>query len=75
METAGIVVSKRLGHAIPSTTLNTYARINMESHDEPARIMDEILTPVLSLYPDRKRLKIPFQTTNLPFSNAPLLHH
>jgi len=46
-----IVVSKRLGHANPSTTLNIYAHLYMESQDEPARIMDEILTPVLVTLP------------------------
>ncbi len=42
-----IVVSRRLGHAKPSTTLDIYGHLYMESQDEPARIMDEILTPVL----------------------------
>jgi len=46
-----IVVSKRLGHANPSTTLDVYAHLYMESQDEPARIMDEVLTPVLVTLP------------------------
>ena len=46
-----LVVSKRLGHANPSTTLNIYAHLYVESQDEPARIMDEILTPVLVSLP------------------------
>ena len=46
-----IVVSRRLGHAKPSTTLGIYAHLYMESQDEPARIMDKILTPVLVTLP------------------------
>jgi len=46
-----IVVSKRLGHAKPSTTLDIYGHLYLESQDEPARIMDEILTPVLVTLP------------------------
>jgi integrase len=46
-----IVVSRRLGHAKTSTTLDIYGHLYMESQDEPARIMDEILTPVLVTLP------------------------
>ncbi len=46
-----IVVSRRLGHAKTSTTLDIYGHLYMESQDEPARIMDEILTPVLVAIP------------------------
>ena len=54
-----LVVSKRLGHANPSTTLNIYAHLYMESQDEPARIMDEILTPVLVTLPKPQGVKNP----------------
>lgn len=54
-----IVVSKRLGHANPSTTLNIYAHLYMESQDEPARIMDEILTPVLVTLPKPQGVENP----------------
>ena len=46
-----IVVSKSLGHAKPSTTLDIYGHLYLESQDEPARIMDEILTPILVTIP------------------------
>jgi integrase len=46
-----IVVSRRFGHANPSTTLNVYTHLYMESQDEPARIMDEILTLELVTLP------------------------
>jgi integrase len=46
-----IVVSRRLGHANPFTTLNIYGHLYLESQDEPARIMDEILTPLLITLP------------------------
>jgi integrase len=52
-----LVVSKRLGHAKPSTTLNVYSHLYMESQDEPARIMDEILTPVLVTLPKVQEVK------------------
>ena len=54
-----IVVARRLGHANPSTTLNVYAHLYMESQDEPARIMDEILTPVLVTLPKSEDAKNP----------------
>jgi integrase len=52
-----IVVSRRLGHAKPSTTLDIYGHLYMESQDEPARIMDEILTPVLITLPKTQEAK------------------
>ncbi len=54
-----LVVSKRLGHANPSTTLNIYAHLYTESQDEPARIMDEILTPVLVTLPKTQGVENP----------------
>ncbi len=41
-----ITVSKRLGHAKPSTTLDIYGHLYPESQEEAARIMDEIITPI-----------------------------
>jgi integrase len=41
-----ITVSKRLGHAKPSTTLDIYGCLYPESQEEAARIMDEIITPI-----------------------------
>ena len=41
-----IVVSKRLGHANPSITLNTYGHLYVEMQSEAARIMDELVTPI-----------------------------
>jgi len=73
-----IVVSRRLGHAKPSTTVDIYAHLYMESQDEPARIMDEILTPCWLLYPNLRGHYNPLQTTDLPFPtapSAPQLHH
>lgn len=52
-----IVVSRRLGHANPSTTLNVYAHLYMESQDEPARIMGYTLTPVLVSIPKAQEVK------------------
>ena len=45
-----------------------YAHLYMESQDEPARIMDEILTPVLVTLPQPQGLKILFQIAHLPFN-------
>jgi len=41
-----IVVSKILGHAKPSTTLDIYGHLIHEMQAEAARIMDELLTPI-----------------------------
>lgn len=41
-----IVVSKRLGHANPSITLNVYAHLVPSMQEKAAEIMDELLTPV-----------------------------
>jgi len=41
-----IVVSKRLGHARPSTTLDIYGHLYQEKDEEAARIMDELVTPI-----------------------------
>lgn len=41
-----IVVSKRLGHAKPSITLNEYGHLIPSMQEEAAKIMDELLTPV-----------------------------
>jgi len=41
-----IVVSKRLGHSLPSTTLDVYGHLYHELQNDAARIMDELVTPV-----------------------------
>jgi len=40
-----LVVSKRLGHANPSTTLSIYAHTTMDMQSQAASAMDEILAP------------------------------
>jgi integrase len=40
-----IVVSRRLGHAKASTTLDIYGHLLTEMQDEAARLMDELVTP------------------------------
>jgi integrase len=49
-----IVVSKRFGHANPSGKMNLYGHLYMESRDEPARIMDEILRLLMVTLPKPK---------------------
>ena len=52
-----LVVSKRLGHANPSTTLNVYSHLYMESQDEADRVMDEILSPILVTLPEARKVE------------------
>ena len=40
------VVSNRLGHSQPSTTLDIYAHLFSETQAEAARIMDDLVTPI-----------------------------
>jgi integrase len=40
------VVSNRLGHSQPSTTLDIYAHLFSETQVEAARIMDDLVTPI-----------------------------
>jgi integrase len=40
-----IVVSRRLGHAKASTTLDIYGHLLTEMQDKAARLMDELVTP------------------------------
>jgi integrase len=40
-----IVVSRRLGHAKASTTLDIYGHLLTEMQDEAAKLMDELVTP------------------------------
>ena len=42
-----LVVSKRLGHAKPSITLDIYGHLISVYQDEAASLMDEIVTPIL----------------------------
>jgi integrase len=60
-----IVVSRRLGHANPSTILNVYAHLYIESQDETARIIDEILTPAPVTLLHGKGQKIPTETEDI----------
>ena len=41
-----IVVSRRLGHAKPSTTLDIYGHLYYEMQEEAAKVMDELITPI-----------------------------
>jgi len=41
-----LVVSRMLGHANPSITLNTYAHLYHESQGQAARLMDELVSPL-----------------------------
>jgi integrase len=41
-----VVVSKILGHAKPSTTMDIYGHLILEMHGEAARIMDDLVTPI-----------------------------
>ncbi len=42
-----IVVSKMLGHSKPSITMDIYGHLYNEMQDEAAKLMDELVTPVL----------------------------
>ena len=53
-----IVVSKILGHAKPSTTMDIYGHLIHEMQEEAARIMDELVTPI--------RLEISEAVENMP---------
>ena len=52
-----MTVSKRLGHAKPSTTLDIYGHLYPESQEEAARIMDEVITPIQVELPPRVESK------------------
>jgi integrase len=41
-----IVASKRLGHSLPSTTLDVYGHLYHELQNDAARIMDELVIPI-----------------------------
>lgn len=41
-----IVVSRRLGHANASVTLNIYAHTTVDMQNEAAALMDDLITPV-----------------------------
>lgn len=41
-----IVVSKILGHAKPSTTMDIYGHLIHEMQGEAARVMDNLVTPI-----------------------------
>ena len=46
-----IVVSKVLGHAKPSITLDIYGHLYNEMQGEVARLMDELVSPVKADFP------------------------
>ena len=48
-----LIVSKRLGHAQPSITLDVYGHIMPNMQEEVANIMDDIITPIAILDNDR----------------------
>ena len=41
-----IVASKRLGHSLPSTTLDVYGHLYHELQNDAAKIMDDLVTPI-----------------------------
>jgi integrase len=41
-----IIVSKILGHAKPSITLDVYGHLIHEMQAEAAKVMDELITPI-----------------------------
>jgi integrase len=41
-----IVVSKILGHAKPSTTMDIYGHLIHDMQDEAARVMESLVTPI-----------------------------
>jgi integrase len=52
-----IVVSKRLGHAKPSITLDVYGHLYLEMQGEAARIMDELINPIQIELPKRSEIQ------------------
>jgi integrase len=42
-----LVVSKTLGHAKASTTLNVYGHLYHEMQGEAAKVMDKLVAPIL----------------------------
>ena len=64
-----ITVSKRLGHAKPSTTIDVYDHLYPENQEEAARIMDEIITPIPVELPVRTESE---KGLELPKSSAPI---
>ena len=41
-----LIVSKRLGHAKPSITLDIYGHLIPSMQEQVAQIMDEVITPI-----------------------------
>ncbi len=50
-----ITVSKRLGHAKPSTTIDIYGHLYPESREVAARVMDEVITSIPIQLPQRSQ--------------------
>jgi len=53
-----IVVSRRLGHAKPSITLDVYGHIIPSMQAEAAEKMDELVTPVVMMQASRELLPL-----------------
>jgi integrase len=54
-----IVVSKILGHANPSITLNVYGHLYHESQEGAAKLMDELITPIRVELPPKSDPEVP----------------
>lgn len=48
-----IVVSKRLGHSLPSTILDVYGNLYHELQNDVAKIMDDLITPIPVELPEK----------------------
>ena len=74
-----IAISRRLGHAKPSTTLDIYGHLLPEGQEEVARMMDEITTPIpveLPVRADPRKVTLPAE--NHLHRSTPIctnLHH
>ena len=54
-----IVVTKRLGHAKASTTLDIYGHLYQERQEEAAKLLDELITPITVDIPKINQEQIP----------------
>ena len=60
-----IVVSRMLGHAKASITLDIYGHLIHEMQDEAARVMDELVTPIPVLIPQNEPIVTSKNAVNL----------
>lgn len=71
-----LVVSKMLGHATPSITLDVYGHLFHESQYEAARVMDALVTPIpVNLENTAKQDQSELRGENELHPSAPQLHH